>query len=422
MARNQHLHPMTADQLIQAQIRDLTSRVKRLRQTTTTTVRQATTGQIDDPLEGELIIDYLDNKVKWYSNGAWRECICEVLGIFAGIVSFWAEDSTTYEAQIYTIDPDTPNTSTLIVPSADYTETIRAHLWNVSQNKLYYFRARPSLAYGYEFRSCDADGTNHVDIAYYTSFSSPSGTIARGSNGDMVGMYYENDPNPDIMHVVDLSTGLELGQFPASVVSGMNQFATMSINPALTKISTIVRESGVGTSYYIINIDGTNVVGPILTNTWDPNRAQILVWNPSGNGQLMYVKIGDTPYNSVWTINEDGSNNARVYNPPYNAFIEKAKYSPDGTMIAYTYGSEIFVVNSDGSGLVCLIEPGAIWWGGIEYEWSLDGQHFVVTTYDTYKIYIADLATQTVTEVLDVSADPDMNGYVYYPICGAREA
>ncbi len=78
MARDQHLHPMTADQLIQAQIRDLTSRVKRLRQATTTTVRQATTGQIDDPLEGELIIDYLDNKVKWYSNGAWRECICDV--------------------------------------------------------------------------------------------------------------------------------------------------------------------------------------------------------------------------------------------------------------------------------------------------------------------------------------------------------
>ncbi len=43
---------------------------------TTTTFQQVLTSQIADPIEGQIIIDYADNKIKWYSGAQWRQCDC----------------------------------------------------------------------------------------------------------------------------------------------------------------------------------------------------------------------------------------------------------------------------------------------------------------------------------------------------------
>lgn len=54
--------------------------IKLLKGRTTTTFQQVLTSQIADPIEGQIIIDYADNKIKWYTGGAWQQCDCETSG------------------------------------------------------------------------------------------------------------------------------------------------------------------------------------------------------------------------------------------------------------------------------------------------------------------------------------------------------
>lgn len=50
---------------------DVEDSVRLLRQATTTTVQQTPTAVVDDPIEGQIVID--GTKHKWYSGGAWHE-------------------------------------------------------------------------------------------------------------------------------------------------------------------------------------------------------------------------------------------------------------------------------------------------------------------------------------------------------------
>jgi hypothetical protein len=56
-----------------AEIKRLRSEVNGLKSRTTATLQQIDVTNIDDPIEGEEVIDYADqHKHKWYSGGSWR--------------------------------------------------------------------------------------------------------------------------------------------------------------------------------------------------------------------------------------------------------------------------------------------------------------------------------------------------------------
>ena len=71
--------------------------------------------------------------------------------------------------------------------------------------------------------------------------------------------------------------------------------------------------------------------------------------------------------NDVWTMNADGSNQTQLTHVAQNLFANNAVFSPDGTKIAYTVhqlwtqdnwgGSEVHVMNADGSNDQVLVKP-----------------------------------------------------------------
>ncbi len=78
MARDQRTHPFTTDQGIQQELAALKHKLDLLERGTTTTIQQKAVSAIDDPLNGELVIDPTDNEFKWYFN-EWKQfCPAEV--------------------------------------------------------------------------------------------------------------------------------------------------------------------------------------------------------------------------------------------------------------------------------------------------------------------------------------------------------
>ncbi len=73
MARDTSLSTGGIGGAISKRLDALEAEVKRLKNTTTSTTQQSAITAIVDPIEGEYVVDPTDNKLKWYSNGAWRE-------------------------------------------------------------------------------------------------------------------------------------------------------------------------------------------------------------------------------------------------------------------------------------------------------------------------------------------------------------
>ena len=80
------------------------------------------------------------------------------------------------------------------------------------------------------------------------------------------------------------------------------------------------------------------------------------VWSPDGNRIAFFgfhgLLIGgdDTPFYSLRLANADGSGVTEIV-PVTGANMEGATWSPDGTRIAFSMNSDIYVVHADGSGL-----------------------------------------------------------------------
>lgn len=72
MARDHYPPAFTKDQEVLKYIKSLEDRLKKLEQGTTATLQQIAVVDVDDPIEGEHVIDHTDDQHKWYSNGAWR--------------------------------------------------------------------------------------------------------------------------------------------------------------------------------------------------------------------------------------------------------------------------------------------------------------------------------------------------------------
>lgn len=58
---------------IRQELADVTKRVRDLENNTVMTVQQSDLVDIEDPLEGETVIDHTDDQFAWYSNGVWHK-------------------------------------------------------------------------------------------------------------------------------------------------------------------------------------------------------------------------------------------------------------------------------------------------------------------------------------------------------------
>lgn len=72
MARDPKGIPIDVLAAVRQELDEMNRRLRRLENNTVNTMQQLTTDDINDPLEGEFIIDYRDHQHTWYSGGEWR--------------------------------------------------------------------------------------------------------------------------------------------------------------------------------------------------------------------------------------------------------------------------------------------------------------------------------------------------------------
>lgn len=73
MAREHYPPAFTKDEEVLKYLKGLEDKIRLLENRTTSTLQQTAVTNIDDPIEGEYVVDPTDNLLKWYSNGAWRQ-------------------------------------------------------------------------------------------------------------------------------------------------------------------------------------------------------------------------------------------------------------------------------------------------------------------------------------------------------------
>jgi TolB protein len=133
-------------------------------------------------------------------------------------------------------------------------------------------------------------------------------------------------------------------------VIGGGQFQSMSgakWSPDGSKIvlkgSNCSHASECKNGLWTMNRDGTSVSQLILG---DVSRA---AWNPAGT-KIIYEHTAPDYNKELWTVNPDGTGAAQLTTSESDE--GSAEYSPDGTKIAFSYLTDAWVMNSDGTGRV----------------------------------------------------------------------
>ncbi|GEM_PF-6515193 len=139
------------------------------------------------------------------------------------------------------------------------------------------------------------------------------------------------------------------------------------------------------------------------------------------SGKIAFVS-NQSGFYEVWVVNEDGTGLRQVTSaatdPRYNWGAYSPRWSPDGSMIAFYYGSRtndpsdpsssrIMVVNEDGTGLREVRDHVGI--PATQISWTTDGAELIVTTYDSCddNMEAVDVATGSVRALFGTST----NGY-----------
>jgi len=112
---------------------------------------------------------------------------------------------------------------------------------------------------------------------------------------------------------------------------------------------------------YVMNADGSGQTR--LTNR--PIWNEIPTWSPDGR-RVAWIHSRDDS-SGLYVMNADGSSQRNLAPNMGAALIS---WSPDGQRIAFTSAGQIFVMNSDGSGLTRFTKSAA---GGYDPRWSPDG-------------------------------------------------
>jgi Tol biopolymer transport system component len=154
------------------------------------------------------------------------------------------------------------------------------------------------------------------------------------------------------------------------------------------------------------------VLGEITSVTWSPTAPLLAVTTnygtPAGAFHIFLVPLSGGPPRDISTINNEGSWHQPRFNPTgdrivHDRFMQNTigtelftmdttganatrlttnqvydtdgAWSPDGTRIAYSHGSDVWIANADGSSSHRVLDMAG------EPSWSSDGQRLVATRY-----------------------------------------
>jgi Tol biopolymer transport system component len=142
---------------------------------------------------------------------------------------------------------------------------------------------------------------------------------------------------------------------------------------------------------FTMSESGTNVT-QLTFNTWDDRNP---AWSPSGS-KIAFEGVGAGSFgdNDIYVMNSDGSGLTNLTNTPGDTWDERESeaspdWSPDGSKIAFSswhppFGSEtltadLYVMNADGSGRVQLTNTSETW-SSLDADWSPDGSKIAFTS------------------------------------------
>jgi TolB protein len=139
-----------------------------------------------------------------------------------------------------------------------------------------------------------------------------------------------------------------------------------SWSPDSSRIAFMAQEpgaSGTNPDYdiYVINVDGTGV----QRLTWAPGEDGWPAWSPDGS-RIVFSSARDDcsvstrtdcrstgdigPWEDVWVMNADGSNQQRVT----SEFGQFFAWSPDGSAILVAGAADLYLIRPDGTGMTPL--------------------------------------------------------------------
>jgi len=141
-----------------------------------------------------------------------------------------------------------------------------------------------------------------------------------------------------------------------------------ALSPDGSKIAYVSYRSAQWT-LWVMNSDGTNPVqlpyaGNVHAPTWSTDGNKIAFAGDAEDGE------------EIWTINADGSNPQRLTTSSVAA--GNPAWSPDGSKLVYTYEplddySDLYTVNSDGTGQTLLVSASGTGFSNGQPSWSPDG-------------------------------------------------
>lgn len=143
---------------------------------------------------------------------------------------------------------------------------------------------------------------------------------------------------------------------------------------------------------YVMNADGTEQIR--LTN--HPSSDGDPTWSPDGK-KLAFVSRRDSFYVQIYVTHADGTGVTRLTNDLYGPYNVEPAWSPDGSTIAFVHGTQICVMNADGTNIYNLCGAYKSACTAFDPAWAPDGKKLAVASRidSNHEIYVLNLSEGT---------------------------